>query len=264
MTGERIRTIIVDDEALGRQAVRELLERDDRFEIVDECKGGAEAITTVRATKPHVILLDIQMPEVDGFDVLMQLADQTPHVVMVTAFDQYAIRAFEHHALDYVLKPVDPDRFQITLDRVADQVLVSSNSASAEGIRALLDSITSMQHAPARIVIKVTGSLLLLEPDELAWIEAAGNYLRVHVGDRSYLTRDTITAMAQRLSDPRFLRIHRSVIVNAHRVREVRTLPGGSDHAVILTSGTELPIGRSYHASVTKALSLLGTLDRPT
>ena len=240
-----IRTIIVDDEALGRQAVRGMLCDDDRFEILTECSGGEDAINQVGSLSPDLMFLDIQMPEVDGFDVLTTLGKNAPIVVMVTAFDEYAIRAFEHHALDYVSKPIDPDRFKKTLDHVVQRVRERRAGQGDTGLANLLRDLDPTNKQTDRIVLKAAGALLCLQPEELKWIESASNYVKLHVDSREYLVRETMAGMSQRLDPARFVRIHRSFIVNLLEVRELRTDRLGAESVVILRDGTELSVGRS-------------------
>ncbi len=252
----RISVIIVDDESLARQIVREYLLRDERFEIVAECDGGRAALEAIHALKPDVVLLDIQMPEVDGFDVLSQLEEPYPATIMVTAFNEHALRAFDFHALDYVLKPIEEERLHIALDRAARRIEESRRGRAAKGMEELIGSLRAESPQHDRIVLKSSRSILFLEPDELLWIEAAGNYLKVEAGGKQHLVRGSISGLMTRLDPEAFLRIHRSFIVNRSLVIETKVLPGGSDYAVVLRGGRELPVGRSFRKEVLAKLGL--------
>ncbi len=247
---DHIRVIIVDDEELGRESVRSQLHDQSDFSIVAECGSGKEAIKQIEALRPDVVFLDVQMPRTDGFEVLKRVGDQMPITVLVTAYDQYALRAFDTHALDYVLKPLDPERFARTLDRVRQRVTDDHEGGNGNGLRQLVQELSAHEPNSKRIVLKATGRLLYLEPDELKYVESAGNYLKVHVDRDVFLLRETMVGLAERLNPARFIRIHRSFVVNTHHVREVRLLPGGSDYEVALRDGTQLPVGRSYRSVV--------------
>ncbi len=249
-----IRTIIVDDEALGREAVREQLRGCSDFDVIAECSGGADAIARIRQLVPNVVFLDIQMPGSDGFDVLIELGGDAPITVMVTAFDQYAVRAFEHYALDYVLKPIEPDRFAQALERVRQRVAELRSGQSTSKLRDLLANLSGQIPSHDRLVFKATRGLVFLEPDELEWVESAGNYLKVHAGGEEYLIRETMSAFCNRLDASRFLRVHRSFLVNVNRIREIRLVGGGTDCEVVLRTGGSLPVGRSYRDAVVTRL----------
>ncbi len=249
-----IRTIIVDDEALGREAVRGQLRDCTDFDVIAECSGGADAIARIRKLAPDVVFLDIQMPEVDGFDVLTELGDEAPITVMVTAYDQYAVRAFEHYALDYVLKPIEPERFARTLERIRRRVETAGAGQRTTELRDLLVSLSGRTASPDRLAFKATRGLVFLEPDELEWVESAGNYLKVHAAGEEHLIRETMANFCRRLDPSRFLRIHRSFLANVNHVREIRLSGTGTDYEVILRTGETLPIGRSYRDAVVARL----------
>ena len=251
---ETVSAIIVDDEALARQVLRELLARDSRVEVVAECAGGREAIASLRLHDPDLVFLDIQMPEVTGFDVLTEFQDRMPTTIMVTAYDKYAIRAFEYHALDYLLKPIDERRFAVALDRGIQRARERRQGRRLAGFTEFVSALTTGATRPDRIVLKASGSLLFLEPKELEWIEAAKNYVRVHVGAKTYVVRDTIAGVLERLDPAVFMRVHRACIVNRMHVREIRPVPGGADHEIVLRDGTILAIGRSHRDDVRRAL----------
>ena len=245
--------LIVDDEELGRVAVRRLVEKDDRFKIVGECSGGAEAIQSIRLERPDLVFLDIQMPEVGGFDVITELGEAMPMTVMVTAFDQHAIRAFDHHALDYVLKPLAAERFSETLSRAYS----SLNSPSLPDVSALSELVAALGGGSSgnqRFTVRTHRSLVFFRPEELESVEAAGNYVKLIVGGEEHLVRDTLTAWTDRLEPGHFSRIHRSILVNRNHVRELRQVQGGSDAFVVLKSGRELPVTRSWRAELERRL----------
>ena len=249
-----IRTIIVDDELLGRQAVYELLCNDARFEVVTQAGGGRDAIKTIGAVRPDLLFLDIQMPEVDGFDVLAALGDDLPVIVMVTAFNQHALRAFEHCALDYVLKPIDPERFDVTLTRVIERVNERRAGQRNVSLVNLLKELDSHRTQADRIILKASGMLLCLHPDELQWIESAGNYIKLHVEEDVYLMRETMGGISRRLNPAQFVRIHRSAIVNVREVRELRADRPGGECIAILRDGTEIAVGRTNRGALEACL----------
>ncbi len=253
-----VRALIVDDEPLARQRLRTLLKGEADVEVVGECSDGHEAVAAVRELRPDLLFLDVQMPVLDGFGVLEALGtEELPAVIFVTAYDLYAIRAFEVNALDYLLKPFDRDRFRKALSRAREQIAKESSSTSGEQLGALLEEVqTGRSGRPTleRLVIKSGGRVFFLRADEIDWIEAAGNYLRLHVGSDMHLLRDTMNNLEARLHPDKFLRIHRSTMVNLERVKELQPWFHG-DYKVILQDGTELTLSRSYRP---KLKNLLG------
>jgi two-component system LytT family response regulator len=242
---------VVDDEPLARDGVKLLIERDPDVELIGECGNGADAVRAIQRLSPDLVFLDIQMPEMNGFDVVAALEpDALPQIVFVTAYDQYALRAFDVHALDYLLKPYDDDRFYAALDRAKRQTRLSEVSALSERLRALLSSrAPAPAPAPAsarnrRIAIKSAGRVVFLDMNEIDWIEAADYYVELHAGDKTYLHRQTMASLERELDPDTFVRIHRSAIVNRHRIRELRSL-GRRDTAVVLDGGVELKVARS-------------------
>lgn len=236
-----IRTVIVDDEPPSRGMLRELIERDPRFAVVGEADGGRTAIESIIALRPDAVFLDISMPEVDGFDVALALGDVQTAIVFVTAHDRFALRAFDVEALDYVLKPLDPDRFRTTLDRLAHR---GAGSHSAEALHRAL-----ARTEPGVLKIKAVGAFLRLAYDEILYLEARGNYVELHAhvdgGRRSWLVRDTFYDMLERLRPAGVAQVHRSFAVNPIHVKEVgRALRGR--RVIRLTGGAETPLGRSF------------------
>lgn len=242
----KIRTLIVDDEAMARERVLTLLQQQPDIEIVGECADGAQALSAIERLEPELVFLDVQIPVMDGFGVIRALAPQRmPMVVFTTAYDEYALRAFEVHALDYLLKPFDGPRFLRTLERARERL--ERQRAGDLGKR-LLAMVQDMKpegaQAPDRLVVKSGGRIFFIRTDEIDWVDAAGNYVRLHVKGDAYLFRETMSAMEARLDASRFVRIHRSHIVNADRIKELQ--PGNGDHAVILRTGVKLPLSRGY------------------
>ncbi|HEX5724930.1 MAG TPA: LytTR family DNA-binding domain-containing protein [Longimicrobiaceae bacterium] len=252
-----VRVVVVDDEPLARRRVLRLLrEEGDGVEVAAVCSNGVEAVEAIRATRPDLVFLDVQMPEMDGFGVLEALGPDIPGVIFVTAYDQYALRAFEVHALDYLLKPFDVERFRRAFERGRTQL--QRRASGQQRIVALLEQLAAERRELERrlpgarepqhlewVMVKVRGRLELVKTAELDWIEAEGNYVRLHAGKGSYLIREKISTLEERLDPEAFVRVHRSTIVNLNRVRELRPLPSG-DYTVTLTDGTELKLSRGY------------------
>lgn len=250
----KIRTLIVDDEPLGRERVRTLLARDDEIEVVGECGDGKKAITAIQKLKPDLLFLDVQMPELDGFGVLEAISGgPIPAIVFVTAFDKYAVQAFEVHALDYLLKSFDRERFEATLKRAKLAIGRSRESALNERLTGLIEDLEARKERPTRLVIRAAGRITFLRVDEIDWIEAADNYVRVHVGKEAHLMRETLQSLEKRLDPEQFLRIHRSHLVNLERIRELRPIFHG-DYLVKLMNGTELTLSRNYREKLLEPL----------
>jgi two-component system LytT family response regulator len=248
-TPERIRALVVDDEPLARARMRTLLADHPDVDIVGECGNGADAIIAIDKHAPQLVFLDIQMPELDGFGVIEAVgAERMPLVIFVTAYDEYAVQAFEVHALDYLLKPVERERFAAALGRAKARLADPATRSAAPDkhqLAALLEHLGRRQRRDLRLAIKVDGRLLLLRTAEIDYIEAVDNHAKIHVGAETHLVRDTLTRLEQRLPAARFLRIHRSTIVNTERVRELQPWFQG-DFVVILHDGSRHTSGRSY------------------
>ena len=227
-----IRALIVDDEPLAREAIRDLLHADGAFEVAGECASGEEAVGAISRLRPDVVFLDVQMAGMGGLGVVEAVgAERMPLTVFATAYDQYAIKAFEAQALDYVLKPFDEDRFRRVLQRVRRQ-LDRSPRPEAD-----------------RLAIKTAGRTVFLRREEVRCFEASGNHVRVRTADASYLLRETIKSLETRLDPDRFVRIHRSTIVNVEHVREIRPWYTG-EYIVVMTGGQELTLSRGYRANL--------------
>ncbi|RKH20549.1 DNA-binding response regulator [Corallococcus sp. CA047B] len=253
-----MRVLIVDDEPLARQRLKDLLAEAPDMALVGECRNGHEAIAAIGAERPDLVLLDVQMPGPDGFGVLRALpAEHTPAVIFVTAHRDFAVQAFEANALDYLLKPFDRERFRTSLARARDRHRAVPSTLDAE-LLARLESL-SLRQSPTpyvtRLVAKVGWRMRFLQVEDIDYLTAEGNYVSVHVGKQSHLTRETMSALEEKLDPKQFLRAHRSFIVRLDRIEEVEPLPPG-EYAFILRDGTRLTSGRSYRAQVQRALGL--------
>jgi two-component system LytT family response regulator len=264
-----MRVIIVDDEPLARDRLRALLSKESDVQIVAECGDGREAVTSIKRENPDVVFLDIQMPELDGFGVLAQLkGGKMPQVVFVTAFDEFAVKAFEVHALDYLLKPFDKERLKSAVSRARDLLKTPDQTALTEKLSALLDTLNQQQQQPAaaagaaaagaapsneRIAVKLDGRVIFVRPGDIDWIEAQDNYVKLHVAREAHLVRDTLSNFENRLDTKRFIRIARSTIVNIDRVREMQPMFHG-EYVVILHDGTKLTMSRGYRDTLQQYL----------
>ena len=260
-----IRAVIVDDEPLARRGIRARLERAGGYTVVAECASGREAIAAIREHEPSVVFLDVQMPGIDGFGVIEEIgADHMPVVIFVTAYDAHALRAFEAHAFDYLLKPIDDDRVATAIERARRRVVEREESEVARRLAALMrdlrpaldgvekdeprrsETSESATTPPGnRIVVKDRDRVLFIDVGDIDWIGADGDYVRIHASGKSHLVRDTMAAMEQRLDPAAFVRIHRSAIVNASRIKELRPY-SSREYAVILRDGTRLRLSRRY------------------
>jgi two-component system, LytTR family, response regulator len=252
---ERIRVLVVDDEPLARSGVRELLQRDADLEVIGEAASGAEAVEALRELKPDLVMLDVQMPGMSGFDVIRTVGpEHMPAVVFVTAFDQFAVRAFEVNAVDYLLKPFDDERFSLTVAR-AKRVIRQAHAGelSRRLAELLVNAGNAPMSAPApvstetyadRLVVKTGGRVFFLRTDELEWIEAADYYVKLHTGGKTHLLRETMNALEARLDPRKFFRVHRSAIVHLDRIRELQPYFRG-EHVLILQDGTKLKLSRA-------------------
>ncbi|MCA2990684.1 MAG: response regulator transcription factor [Gemmatimonas sp.] len=288
----RVRVLIVDDETLARQRVRRLLQNESDVEIVGEAESGLEAVEMIRALRPDLVCLDVQMPGLDGFGVLREIeGGPVPMVLFVTAYDEHAQRAFDVHAVDYVLKPVDGDRFRAAFEKARKQ---RANAVAAERLGELLETVrrladgggeardgaaalaglalgaggSSAAAAPAaagaaapsgsyasRILVKQDGRMFFVKTTEIDWIEADRNYVRLHVGKTAHTIRERISHLEETLDPRLFARIHRSTIVNLNRVREMQQWFSG-DYVVILEDGTRLRLSRHYRDRVEKQVGV--------
>jgi two-component system, LytTR family, response regulator len=249
-----IRTVIADDEELARRGLRALSQRCKDLELICECRNGRETVDAIHRHRPDLVFLDVQMPGKTGFDVISAISDAPrPHVVFVTAYDKFALRAFEVHALDYLLKPVNEERFDAALARVRwamshvpDPLVQNVHQVDADPP---VVASPSMGSAVDRLPIKVNGRIIVIRVADIDWIEADRDYVSVNVGGKTWLMRETIAAVELRLALSGFVRIHRSILVNAERVKELCPQDKG-EYTVILNDGTELKLTRHYRAAV--------------
>jgi two-component system LytT family response regulator len=242
----KIRTLIVDDEPLARERVKRFLRDEKDISIIGECGNGEDAVEAIQSEKPDLVFLDIQMPEKNGFEVIRSLDDkQLPTVVFVTAYDQYALQAFDVHALDYLLKPFNRDRFQRAVVRAREQIEDRRRGDLDERLTSLIENLKSEKKYLDRLVVKTVGRVFFLKTDEIDWIEAAGNYVKLHVGRESHMIRETMNGIETKLDPDKFIRIHRSTVVHIDRIKELHPMFSG-DYAVMLRDGTELALSRNY------------------
>ena len=259
----KIKTLIIDDEPLARRNLRLLLEKDPQIEILEECRNGREAVKAINALSPDLIFLDIQMPEMDGFDVLARVGPEHIHaIIFVTAFDQYALKAFDVHALDYLLKPFDDERFLHALERAKTQIEAREIDRLSKRLLALLEGRESERKGAkeqtnylTRLMVKVAGRVTLLKVEEIDFIEADGNYAKLHVGRKSHLLREKMNELEGRLDPAKFVRIHRSAIVNLDRIKEMHPHFNG-DYIVVLEDGRQLRLSRTRRENLETRLKI--------
>jgi two-component system LytT family response regulator len=250
-----MRVVIVDDEELARRGVRARLEQIGDVNIVAECKNGREAIDAIRRMTRDLVFLDVQMPGKSGFDVIEAIGwDKFPQVIFVTAHDRFAIRAFEVNALDYLLKPIDEERFDLALRRARESFFRKQESDLGRRLGAVLKEVSADKSNVAqaftdRIVIRSGGRVVFVKVSEIDWVEAAGDYVTLHSGKKSWLQRETISDMEKKLEPSGFRRIHRSTVVNLERISEMRALDNG-EYRVLLRDGTELKLSRNFRRAL--------------
>jgi two-component system LytT family response regulator len=249
-----VRALVVDDELMARKRIRRFLKSEPDILVVGECGNGREAIAAIQSLKPQLLFLDVQMPEVNGFEVLAGVPpEELPVVIFVTAFDEFALRAFEAQALDYLLKPFDQERFQKAVLRAKTFLQGSESFEFHQRLRHLVDALLARPKVYGRLPVKTGGRILFIGPEEIDWIEAVGNYVNLHVGQEAHLLRARMHEMEELLDPARFLRIHRSTIVNLQRVREYQTLYQG-ECVVILKNGKRLACSQQSSLTLQKRL----------
>lgn len=247
-----IRTLIVDDEPLARDRIKRLLRDEDAVRVIGECGSGAEAIEFITRENPDLVFLDIQMPGKTGFEVIKSLdAKQLPTIIFVTAYDQYALQAFDVHALDYLLKPFNRERIKRAVSRAREHIEHKRMGDLDDRLNLLIADIRGEKKYLDRLVVKAVGRVFFLKTDEIDWIEAAGNYVKLHVGRDAHMIRETMNGIEAKLDPEKFLRIHRSTVVNIDRIKELHPMFSG-DYAVILRNGTELALSRNYRERFTE------------
>jgi two-component system, LytTR family, response regulator len=243
----KIRTLIIDDEPLARERLRTLLSAEPDIEIIGECGDGPRAVESIQRDAPDLVFLDVQIPEIDGFGVIERIGvENVPAVVFVTAYDQYALEAFDVHAIDYLLKPFDEARFAKALSRARSAVQAQRSGEVSDRLLALLRGLrTAPTGRTERLVVKSAGRLFFLRTEEIDRIESSGNYVCLHVGSESHLLRETMSSLEARLDPTTFIRIHRTAIVNVDRIKELQPLFHG-EYEVVLRGGARLTLSRSY------------------
>jgi two-component system LytT family response regulator len=254
----KTRTIIADDEPLARERLRKLLTAEPQIDLIAECSNGREAVEAIRKDSPDLVFLDVQMPELDGFGVLQELdKSKRPAVIFVTAHDKFALKAFEVHAIDYLLKPFDRERFRTALHRALDHIQKHNTRELNDRLSALIADVRQEPKYTERLAIKSSGKVVFLKTSEIDWVEAADNYVNLHAGSESYLHRETMSALEEILDPNRFLRISRSTIVNIDGVKELQPLFHG-EYSVILKNGTRLTLSRGYRDKIQQFLGKTG------
>jgi len=250
-----IRALVVDDEPLARRAIRRFLGKNAGVDIVGECDDGESAVKAIREKKPDLVFLDVQMPEMDGFQVLSEIgANEMPVTIFVTAYDRYALRAFDANAIDYLLKPIGKDRFERAFTRAQRRIAGELKHDEVHRLISSLERLALVQTYPDRLAIPQNGRVHFVATKDIDWIEAEGNYVRLHVGKREHEFRETLTSLEEKLNPAEFLRIHRSTIVNIHRIKEIQAWFHGH-HRVLLENGTELRMSR-YQREIARKLGL--------
>ena len=250
----RIRVVIVDDEPLARKRLRDLLDGDPEIELVAEASDGRSAVRAVEKAEPDLLFLDVRMPGLDGFGVLDSLrVPRLPVVVFVTAYDRYAVKAFEIHALDYLLKPFHRARFEETLRRAKEAVRRGAADHLAR-VFGWLEEAEASGRSVRRFLVKASGRVVFVRSEDIDWIEAAGNYVRLHVGKASYLIRKTMTKIESGLNPDQFARVHRRAIVNVDRIRELEPMFRG-EYSAVLRDGSRVTVSRGYRPSLEKKLT---------
>jgi two-component system LytT family response regulator len=248
----KIRTLIVDDQLIARELLRRMLKDEPDIEIVGMSTSGREAVEAINQLAPDLVFLDVQMPELDGFGVLAQInRSRMPVIVFVTANDDFALQAFDVHALDYLVKPCTPDRFQTALQRAREQILRRQTGQIHQRLTALLEDVKSEPRQAERLAIKSGGRIIFLKLGEIDWVEAADNYVKLHVGNEAHLLRETLSALEQKLPEDRFLRISRSTIVNIEQIKELHPMFHG-EYVVIMRTGARLTLTRGYRDKLQK------------
>jgi two-component system LytT family response regulator len=251
----KINVLIVDDEPLAREGIKQLLKEETDINVVGECGDGFAAIELVKKHFPDLIFLDIEMPEMDGFEILQELPlDHNPAVIFVTAFNQYAVDAFTVNALDYLLKPIDPERFRIALEKARTNLRLHATTEINEKFYNLIRMLKAKEEPSKRLLIKTSKRIFFVEMKEIDWIEAAGDYVWVHTRGEKYIIRETMNDMERNLDPSCFIRIHRSTIVNIDRIKELQPHYRG-DYVVMLRNGIKLTLGRTYREKVLSSLN---------
>ncbi len=249
-----IRALIVDDEPIARKGIRRFLNAEHGVEIIGECSDGIEAVESIQALKPDLMLLDIQMPELDGFGVIEALQGKhVPVVIFITAFDEFALKAFSVHALDYLLKPLKQEQFHRAIERVRAILQFKQTEEFEKRLNTMLQYVSSQRKYLERLIIKSQKNIIVVHVRDVDWFEAYGDYIRVHCGNKTHLIKNTMNEIEKSLDPEVFVRTHRSTILQMNRVKELRPLSNG-DYVITLNDGTKLSLSRTYSANVLEAL----------
>ena len=245
-TTEAIRVLIIDDEPIARDYIQGFLEGNSSVSVIGEATNGLEALELIIEKKPDLIFLDIQMPEMDGFEVLKHI-DQAnlPHIIFVTAYDEYALKAFEVNAVDYLLKPFDRVRFEKALEKALDYIRLQKARDFEDRVKALLSGLGPSKEIPQRLAIRSRGRIHFLNIEDIRFIQAAGNYVALHTGEKEHLLRETLKSMEAKLDKDKFLRVHRSTIVNKNYIRELELITSG-EYCIHMAGGERLMLSRKY------------------
>ena len=244
-----IRTIIIDDEELARDSLKLSLKNFDQILIIDECSNGFEAVKSVREHKPDVIFLDIQMPKLNGFDVVELLADEAPNIIFITAYDEYAIKAFDANALDYLLKPVNTERLKIAIERLEEKILSNSKTE----YRNILTEFSAQNYPLHRILVKENTKVHVIPVENVSYIEAQDDYILIHTKDNCYLKNERISNLELELDPQIFIRLHRSFLVNIDFINRIESYTKDS-RLVRLITGVEIPVSRSGYKKLKQIL----------
>ncbi len=249
-----LQAIIVDDEELARQRIRDLLNERSDIQVKAECRNGKAAIDAIRQHGADLVFLDVQMPDLDGFGVIRKIgADKMPPVIFVTAFDKYALHAFETNAVDYLLKPFDRDRFQSAVDRLLERHDKRHILEIDRSVHKLLELAENHERYPDRLIVRSSGSVYFVKVDTIDWVEASRNYIKIHCGGDVHTMRETMAKMESRLDPERFVRIHRSTFVNIDRIKKIE--PGiGTESIIVLEDGERLMVSRAYRRGKVREL----------
>ncbi|HEX8288896.1 MAG TPA: LytTR family DNA-binding domain-containing protein [Pyrinomonadaceae bacterium] len=254
MSDFSIKVLIVDDEPLARRRIRSLLTNHENMEIVGECADGSEAVEAIENLSPDLMFLDVQMPEMDGLSVIkIRAGKPMPLIIFVTAYNNYGLDAFDSYAVDYLLKPFDAKRFEKALEKAAARLSANKNADSQAYLSELVNKIEQREKYCKHLAIRQNGRVFLVKTEEIEWIEAERNYVRLHVGQESYLRREAIGNIEEKFDSAQFRRIHRSIIVNINFIKEL-LLTSSSDYRIVLLSGKELTLSRNFQKNLPEFL----------
>jgi two-component system LytT family response regulator len=256
---QRFKVLIVDDEPISRRRLRRLLALEPECDVAGECENGREAVQALERENIDLLFLDVQMPEMDGFEVVHAIARSHPLIIFTSAYDEYALKAFDVHAFDYLLKPFDRRRFREAVQRARTQ-LTQTKAGGREDLLTLFENMSAVRTPPDRIAIRQNGRVIFLKLSDIDWIEAADNYVCLHSGRETHVLRETMSELEARLDPARFIRVHRSAIVNLDRIKELQPWFRG-DYKVVLSDGTELTLTRNHREKLESRL-LLGASAR--